>query len=175
MTGFGSVIVPLVMCIIISAGLLKRVNVFEAFMEGAKEGLQTAGRILPALVALVTAVGMLKASGLMQLLTLAVAPAGKLLALPREVIPLALIRPLSGSGALAVFSELLKTHGADSMAGKTASVMMGSTETTFYTIALYYGSLGIKDIRHSVPSALAADITGFVMSAFFVRLLMGQP
>ena len=143
MTAVGVWMVPLAIAGIVGFGLLRGVKVFDLFVEGAKEGLTTAVNILPALVALVVAVGMFKASGGLDLLSFALEPIGKLLGLPREVIPLSLIRPISGSGAMAIFNDILRSHGPDSLAGRIASVMMGSTETTFYTIAVYYGAAGI--------------------------------
>ena len=123
--------------------------------------------IIPALVALLTAVSMLRASGAMELLSRLCAPLFELLGIPPETAPLMLIRPVSGSGALAVASELMAAHGPDSTVGRVAAVMMGSTETTFYTIAVYFGS------RHTVPAALAADFTGFLAAAWTVRLFFG--
>ena len=164
-------VIPLVISIIVGYGLIKGVDVFDLFLEGAKEGLMTAVRILPALVGLIAAVGMFRVSGGLDILSWALQPIGKLIGLPKEVLPLAMMRPISGSGAMALFIDLLREHGADSLTGRIASVMMGSTETTFYTIAVYYGAAGIKDTRHSVAAALAGDVTGFFMSAFMVRLL----
>ncbi len=171
MTAVGVWMVPLAIAGIVGFGLLRGVKVFDLFVEGAKEGLTTAVSILPALVALVVAVGMFKASGGLDLLSFALEPIGKLLGLPREVIPLSLIRPISGSGAMAIFNDILRSHGPDSLAGRIASVMMGSTETTFYTIAVYYGAAGIKNTRHTIPAALSADISGFFLSALAVKLL----
>ena len=171
MTAAGVWMVPLAVAGIIGFGLVRGVKVFDCFVEGAKEGLSTAVSILPALVALVVAVGMFKASGGLDLLSFALEPLGKLIGLPREVIPLSLLRPISGSGALAVFADILKSHGPDSLVGRISSVLMGSTETTFYTIAVYYGAAGIKNTRHSIPAALSADITGFFISALAVKLL----
>ncbi|HIY07934.1 MAG TPA: spore maturation protein [Firmicutes bacterium] len=168
-------IVPLAVVAILGAGLWSGVKVFDVFVEGAAQGLKTGATILPALVALLTAVGMFKASGALDLFTFALEPLARLLALPREVIPLALLRPISGSGALAIFQDLLATHGPDSFVGRVASVMQGSTETTVYTIAVYYGAAGITRSRHTLAAALCADITGFVASAMMVRLLMGGP
>ncbi len=163
--------VPVVIAVIVGYGLVKGAAVFDLFLEGAKEGLATSARILPALVGLVAAVGMFRVSGGLDILSWAMQPLGKLAGLPKEVMPLALMRPISGSGAMALFHDLLVEHGADSLIGRVSSVMMGSTETTFYTIAVYYGAAGIKNTRHSVPAALAGDMTGFLMSALVVRLL----
>ena len=173
MIRLGTLVVPLAMVLIIGTGLLRGVPVFDRFVEGAREGLSSGVRILPALVALVTAVGMFRASGALDLVCSLLEPVGRLLGLPAQVLPLCLIRPISGSGAMAVFSDLLRTYGADSLIGRIASVLQGSTETTFYTIALYYGAAGIHDTRHTIPSALSADLSGFIMSALAVRLLFG--
>ncbi|MEM1484822.1 nucleoside recognition domain-containing protein [Oscillospiraceae bacterium PP1C4] len=166
-----TLMVPLVIVLIVGFGLVRGVKVFDVFLEGAKEGIQVAVHILPALVALITAVGMFKASGGLDLLSFALGPFGKMIGLPREVMPLALLRPISGSGAMVLFTDILENYGPDSLIGRIASVIEGSSETTFYTIALYYGAAGIHDTRHSVPAALSADIAGFVMSALTVRLL----
>ena len=172
MTAFGVWAIPTAVVLIIGYGLMRGVRVFEVFLEGAKEGLEMSWRILPALVALVVAVGMFKASGGLDLLSFALSPLGRFLGLPCEVMPLALMRPVSGSGAMVVFTDLLKTYGPDSMIGRIASVMMGATETTFYTVALYYGAARVRDTRHTIPAAITADITGFFMSALAVRLLL---
>lgn len=171
MTQIGTLMVPLAIAGIIGFGLIRGVPVFDLFLEGAKEGMGVAVRILPALIALVTAVGMFKASGGLDLLSFALEPLGRLVGLPREVLPLTLLRPISGSGAMVIFTDLIQTYGSDSLIGRIASVMQGSTETTFYTVALYYGAAGIRDTRHTIPAAVSADITGFIMSALTVRLL----
>lgn len=171
MMQIGVFALPLAIVLIIGTGLVRRVPVFDVFVEGAKDGLQTAVRILPALIALITAVGMLRASGGLEFICSLLEPFGKLMGFPMEVLPLAMIRPISGSGATALFNDILKSTGADSFAGRVASVMMGSTETTFYTVALYYGAANIRDTRHTIPAALSADFTGFLLSALFVRLL----
>lgn len=173
MVDVGSLVIPVVLCVIVLGGLYKGVPVFDCFLEGAKDGLMTSVRILPALVALMTAVGMFKASGAMDILSFGLAPVARLLGIPREVIPLALLRPISGSGALAIFQDIIKTYGADSFVGRTASVMQGSTETTFYTIAVYYGATSVKNTRHTLTASLTGDLTGFVLSAIAVRLIFG--
>lgn len=162
--------IPVVVFIIIGFGYLKGINVFEAFLTGASSGLAVSAKILPALVALIAAVGVFRASGALDMLTHALTPVANLIGLPREVIPLALLRPISGSGSMVIFNDILQTHGPDSFVGRVASVMEGSTETTFYTIAVYFGAVGIRKSRHSAPAALSADFAGFVFSALFVRL-----
>lgn len=171
MTAFSDTIIPLVMGGILLYGLLHKADIFGSFLDGAKDGLMVSLRILPALVALMTAVGMFRASGALDVLTWLLSPLAAVLRLPQEVLPLALLRPISGSGSMAVLQDILHHYGADSVAGRVASVMQGSTETTFYTIAVYYGATKVKQTRHTLPCALAGDFTGFVMSALMVRLL----
>lgn len=169
-----NMIVPIVICGILVYGLHKRVDLFSVFLEGAREGFATSIEILPALVALMTCVGMFKASGALDILTFALQPVAQALRLPSEVIPLAILRPISGSGALVIFDDLLKTYGPNSYIGRVASVMEGSSETTFYTIAVYFGAIKVSDIRHTLPASLTADLVGFLMSAFMVRLVFGM-
>lgn len=166
-----NMMIPIVICGILLYGLCKGVDVFDCFLSGAKEGLSTAVGILPALVALMTCVGMFKASGALDILSYALAPVAGATGIPREVIPLALLRPISGSGAMVMFTDILNQYGPDSFVGRVASVMQGSSETTFYTIAVYYGAVKIKNTRHTLPAAFSADVTCFVMSAAMVRLL----
>ncbi len=163
-------IIPLLLSGVMIYGLIKRVNVFDTFIEGAKEGFQTSVKILPALVALMIAVTMFKASGALDILTYSISPVTDFLRIPEEVLPLALLRPVSGSGALAMLETILAQHGPDSLVGRVASVLQGSTETTFYTIAVYYGAVSIKNTRHTVLASLAADFTTLVMSCIAVRL-----
>lgn len=167
-----SYVIPMFIAIIMIAGLFKKVDVFGEFVSGAKESLGAAFDILPALIALMTAIGMFKASGALEFISGMIAPLTEFLGFPEECIPLALIRPISGSGALAVFESILSDVSPDSFAGRVASVMIGSTETTFYTIAVYYGITKVKNTRHVIASSLTADITGFVLSALTVRLLL---
>lgn len=163
--------IPLILCGIFLYGILHQVNLFDTFLEGAKEGITTSFGILPALIALMTCIAMFQASGALDILTNALRPICEAVGFPAQTIPLALLRPISGSGALAIYENILNTYGPDSFVGRVASVMQGSTETTFYTIAVYYGAVQIKKTRHTVPSALSADLTGFLMSAVTVRLL----
>ena len=131
----------------------------------------SAVQILPALIALITAVGMFKASGALDLLTAFLRPLFSLLRLPDAVIPLALLRPISGSGAMVIFQDILQRYGPDSFAGRVASVMQGSTETTFYTIAVYFGAAKVAKTRYAVPAALCGDVAGFLAASWAVRLL----
>ena len=167
---YSAYVVPLLLAFVALFALAKRVNVYEALTRGASQGLSILGSILPALVGLMTAVYMLRASGAMEALGQLLAPVLIRLGIPPETASLLLIRPVSGSGALAVGSELMSAFGPDSYIGRVAAVMLGSSETTFYTIAVYFGSAGIRKTRYTIPAALAAGLTGFVAAAFAVRL-----
>ena len=166
---FSDYLIPVLLAGAALYALCRRVDVFSALTTGAGEGLSVVLRILPPLVALLTAVYMLRASGALELLTELLTPVLTFLGIPPETVGLLLIRPVSGSGALAVGSEIMQTYGPDSTIGRTAAVMLGSTETTFYTVAVYYGAAGIRRTRHTIPAALAADITGFLAAAWTVR------
>lgn len=172
MEAVSALTVPLLISGTLLTALLQGMDVFSVFVEGAKKGLSVTGRILPSLVAMLSCVAMLRASGLLDALTKALAPVLGALGIPEETAPLMLIRPLSGSGALAVGSELMARYGAGSLVGKTAAVMLGSTETTFYTVSVYFGSLGLRDTRYAIPAALTADLCGFVCASLFTRLLL---
>ncbi len=164
-----SVLIPLLLAAVTAWGLGKRVDIYTALTDGAAEGLRVLLRIFPNLVALLTAVYMFRASGALDFLTTALAPVLTAIGIPPETTPLLLIRPLSGSGALAAGSELMEVYGPDSTIGRTAAVMLGCTETTFYTIAVYFGAAGIKKIRYTIPAALTADLAGFLAAAWCVR------
>ena len=152
-------------------GALRGVDVFAAFADGVHDGLRVLLGIFPSLAALLTAVYMLRASGALDALTGLLSPVLGALGIPAETAPLMLIRPFSGSGALAVAGELIAAEGPDSLAGRTAAVMLGSTETTFYVIAVYFGAAGVKKTRWAIPAALCADLTGFIAASAFARLL----
>ena len=166
-----SFVIPVLLAAVAVFGMGKRVDVYAVLTRGAEDGLSVLLRIIPTLVALLTAVSMFRASGAAELFSRLCAPVLELLGIPAETAPLMLIRPVSGSGALAVGTELMTTYGPDSLIGRVAAVMLGSTETTFYTIAVYFGSAGIRKTRHAVPAALIADFTGFAVSAWAVRWL----
>ena len=153
--------------------LWRRVDVYGALTTGAGEGLSVIFKIAPALVGLLTAVAMFRASGAMEWLSVLCTPLLEKLGIPPELTPLMLVRPISGSGALAVGSEVMQAYGPDSYVGRVAAVMLGSTETTFYTIAVYFGAAGIIRTRHTVPAALTADLAGFIASALAVRIFFG--
>ena len=165
-----AVLVPALLSVTAVVGLGKKLNVYDILTDGAREGLSVLVGILPALVGLLTAVYMLRASGAMELLGGLLAPALEAVGIPPETAGLLFIRPMSGSGALAVGSDLMAQYGPDSYIGRVAAVMLGSTETTFYTIAVYFGSAGIRKTRYAIPAALAADLVGFMAAAFAVRL-----
>ena len=165
-------IVPLLIFLACALALRKKENAYELMLGGAREGLQLLVGILPALVLLLTAVHMLRASGAMALLGQLMAPTLQLLGIPAETAMLVLIRPISGSAALAVGADLMATYGVDSTVGRTAAVMLGSTETTFYTISVYFGAAGIKNTRYTLIAALFADLVGFTMAALTARLFL---
>lgn len=164
-------LIPLLMILTASVALAKKQDVYGALLEGGLEGLKLLLSIVPALVVLLTAVHMLRASGAVELLTKWLAPAAKVVGIPAETLPLVLIRPISGSAALAVGADLMAVHGPDSLIGRTAAVMLGSTETTFYTISVYFGAAGVKKTRYTVPAALIADFTGFFMASLCAKYL----
>ncbi len=174
MTQFSSLIAPFIMAFTALYALYRRVDVFSALTDGARSGLQTVAGMLPPLIALLSAVYMLRASGLTDALTLLLSPLTEKLGIPPDTTALMLLRPFSGSGALSVGSEIMERFGPDSMTGRIAAVMLGSTETTFYVIAVYFGAAGVKKSRRTVPAALAADFVGFLMACLTVRLLFGR-
>lgn len=150
---------------------IKKVNVFDAFIVGAKQGFDTSVSIIPYLIAMMVAIGMLRASGFFSLMDQLLAPVMALIGMPQEVLPLALIRPFSGSASTGVMAELIHQYGGDSMIAKTAATMMGSTETTFYVVAVYFGAVGIRKTRHAIPAGLLADLAGIIASVLVCRYL----
>lgn len=165
--------VPLIIAFVAVYGVARRVDVYDAVIHGAGDGLGVLIKIIPALIGLLTAVYMLRASGALELAARFLGPLLIRLGIPPETVGLLLVRPVSGSAALGVGAELISTYGPDSAIGRTAAVMLGSTETTFYTIAVYFGAAGIAKTRYAVPAALCADLAGFMAAAFAVRLLFG--
>ena len=163
-------VVPFLLLITSVLALRKRENVYNLLLDGATEGLKMLGSIVPALIILLTAVTMLRSSGAVDFLGNFLAPVFSFFGIPPETALLVLIRPLSGSAALAVGAELMAQHGPDSLIGQTVAVMLGSTETTFYTISVYFGSAGIQKTRYTIPAALIADFVGFFMASLTVRL-----
>lgn len=166
-----TMLVPFLMLAVALWGLIKRVNLWSALIDGAGEGLKTTLRVLPPLVALLTAVYMLRASGALELLGQLLEPVLSAVGIPVETIGLLLVRPVSGSAALGVGAELISAYGPDSLVGRTAAVMLGSTETTFYTVAVYFGAAKIAKSRYAIPAALCGDIAGFIAAGWAVRLL----
>lgn len=174
MEPFSAWILPLLLTAVAVWGSRQRVDVYDALTAGGRRGLQVAVSILPSLAALLTAVYMFRASGALELLTTALSPALTALGVPPETAPLLVIRPLSGSGALAVGGELMAQYGTDSYIGRCAAVMLGCTETTFYTMAVYFGGAGIRRSRYTLPAALTADAAAFLSAAWCVRLFFGS-
>jgi len=166
-------VIPLMLVGFPLYGLYKRVPVYESFVEGAKEGFQVAVRIIPYLVAILFAVAMFRASGAMDALARFLSPILGPLGFPAEVLPMAIIRPLTGSGSAAIVVDMINRYGEDSIYVKMASVMFGSTETTFYVIAVYFGAINIRKTRHAVPVGLTADISAMLFAVWSVRLLFG--
>jgi len=170
-TEFSNWIIPLAILIIFFAGWWKKVKVYEAFIEGAKDGFNTAIRIIPYLVAILCAIAAFRASTAMDYLAKFISPLTNLIGMPAETVPLALVRPLSGSGALGLMSDLITKYGPDSFIGRLAATIMGSTETTFYILAVYFGSVGIRKARHSVAAGLIADAAGILAAVFICNLI----
>lgn len=165
-----ALLIPLLLAGVAAWGVRRKVDVYTALTDGAAEGLRVVLRICPNLIALLSAVYMLRASGALDFFTTLLAPVLTAIGIPPETAPLLLIRPLSGSGALAAGSELMAAYGVDSTVGRTAAVMLGCTETTFYTIAVYFGAAGVRKLRYTIPAALTADFVGFLAAAWCVRL-----
>lgn len=161
-----TLIVPLIFAFISLYATMKKVDLYSAFIQGAGDGLLVVWRMLPPLIGLLTGISMVRASGMLDLL--AQIEIFEKIGLSSELLPLMLIRPLSGAGALSVGAELMETYGPDSTLGRTASVMLGSTETTFYTITVYFGACGITKTRYAIPAALCADLMGFIMAILTV-------
>jgi len=165
-----SILIPLVVLLIVGYAALKGIDVFSEFLQGAKKGFSIVLNITPSLIALILVINMLRASGGLEVLCNLLSPISNFLGIPKELTPLTILSPISGSGSVGLFESILKEHGADTFIGRCASIMMGSTETTFYTMTIYYGSIGIKKTRHTLPSALCADITSFILSPVMVSL-----
>lgn len=164
-------LVPLLLLGVSLLALKRQEDAYDLLLVGAADGLKMLLSIVPALVVLMTAVSMLRSSGAMELLSRFLAPVFSFFGIPPETAPLVLIRPISGSAALAVGAELMATHGVDSQTGRTVAVMLGSTETTFYAISVYFGAAGIRKTRYTVPAALFADFVGFLTASWSVKFL----
>lgn len=168
---FSDYIIPTAILMIIAFSLIRKTDVFDTFIEGAKDGFTTCIDILPSLVCLMTCIGMFKSVGGFDIISDLVQPITELLGFPKECTPLIFIRPMSGSGALSVYNSIVTDYGPDSFIGRVASVMMGSTETTFYTVAVYFGAIKIKKFRYAIPAALTGDMIGWIASVIAVRLV----
>ena len=164
-------VLPLMIVGIPLYGLARRVPVYESFVEGGKEGFTLAVRIIPYLVAILFAVGMFRASGAMEALAAALGPVLGLIGFPPELLPMAIVRPLTGSGSAALVADLAQTYGVGDLRTRMGATMFGSTETTFYVIAVYFGAVGIKRTRHAVPAGLIADVSAMILAVWICRLL----
>ncbi|HCF71509.1 MAG TPA: spore maturation protein [Syntrophomonas sp.] len=163
--------IPFLLLAIPLYGFFKKVPVYETFVEGAEEGFYTVVKIIPFLVGMMMAISVFRASGAMEYLSRAIMPLAAALGAPPEVLPLALMRPLSGSGVLGMATELMRVYGPDSFIGRVASVMQGTTDTTFFVLTVYFGSVGIKKYRYSIVTGLTADLTGFIAAVYICNLL----
>lgn len=163
-------IVPLLLLAAFAVAMRKGEDTYSLLLSGAAEGLHLLKTLVPTLIMLLTAVTMLRVSGAVEILSKIISPAFRYLGIPPETGILVLVRPISGSAALAVGTDLIAQHGPDSLIGRTTAVMLGSTETTFYTISVYFGAAGIQKTRYAIPAALIADFVGFLVSAWTVRL-----
>lgn len=164
-------IIPVILLVVSLAALYKKENAYDTLLDGASGGLKLLASLIPTLILLLTAVTMLRASGVMDLIAHYAKPLFSALGIPPETAPLILIRPISGSAALAVGADLMAQYGVDSLVGRAAAIMLGSTETTFYTISVYFGAAGIKKTRYTIPAALFADFVGFFMASLTAQLL----
>lgn len=165
-----SYILPFIFIFILGYASLKKINIFDVFLNGAHKGATSCFSILPALVGLVVAISMLRASGLLDYIAKVLSPILSLFGFPADVLPLALLKPVSGSGAIAMIKNIFETSGVDSYAGKIASVMLGSSETTFYALAVYYGVTKVKNTRYTVFAAIIADIVGIIASLILCQI-----
>ena len=163
--------IPLIILFFIGYGGYKKVKVYEVFVEGAKEGFDVGVKIIPYLVAMLLAIAMFRASGALDVITWLASPITNLIGMSPELMPMALMRPLSGSGSLGVMTELMKTFGVDSLIGFTASTMFGSTETTFYVVAVYFGAVNIRKTRYAISAGLIADAAGLITAVLICRAL----
>lgn len=172
MIKFTSYALPVLILLFVSAGVFKKINVFEAFKDGALKGIKSLYKIVPYLIAIVLAIKLFRSSGLIEIMSRLISPLFNKIGIPSELVPMALLKPISGSGSTALLSDMFKAYGTDSKIGLIASVMCCSSETTFYTIAVYYGSCGIKNIRHTVIAAVISDISSVIFSVLFVNILL---
>lgn len=165
--------IPVMILAIFIIAFIRKVNIYEAFIEGAGQGFQLAVNLIPYFLAMMVAIGIFRASGMMDIAAILLKPVTNFLQIPSDILPLALLRPLSGGGALGITTELINTFGPDSMIGRMASTMQGSSDTTFFVLTLYFGSVGIRHYRHALAMGLFADGVTFLASIFFVKLFFG--
>lgn len=165
--------IPVLVVIIVAYGAWKKVPVFETFVEGGKEGFATAVSLIPYMVAMLVGLGVFRESGAFDLFVKILQPFTTILGIPSEVLPLALMRPISGSGSLAMVAETMQRHGPDSLISLIACTMQGSTDTTFYILTVYFGSVGVKNVRYSLKVGLLADLAGFLMAVLVCKLIFG--
>ncbi|MFZ1730734.1 MAG: nucleoside recognition domain-containing protein [Bacteroidota bacterium] len=167
-----AVAIPALMLFFLSYGAFRKVKVYEVAVEGAKEGFSIAVRIIPYLVLMLVSIAIFRASGAMEVFISLVRPLTDLVGIPAEVLPMAIMRPLSGSGSLGIMTETMNAYGTDSHIGVLVSTLYGSTETTFYVLAVYFGAVGIRNTRHALPTGLLADFIAFLAAVFFVGLVL---
>jgi len=166
--------IPVLFILILIVALFKDIKVYDVFVEGARDGLTTIVKIMPALIGMMTAIGVFRASGALDSVIYILSPVASFLGIPREAMPLALLRPVSGSASLALVADIINEYGPDSYIGRVVSTMMGSTETTFYALAVYYGSVGIKNIRYTLAATFVADGVSVLASAWICALIFGR-
>lgn len=167
-------VIPAVLLLVPVIGYFRKVKVYEAFVDGAAEGFHTAVRILPCLVAMLVAISIFRSSGAMDACVLFMSPVLNLLGVPSDLVPLAIMRPLSGSGSLGIATEILNTHGPDSLAGRIASTVLASTDTTFYVLTVYFGAVAVSNPRYALFVGLAGDVVSFLASVFICQYLFSN-
>ena len=165
--------IPLILATILVYGMFKKVPVYESFVEGAKDGFGTAIKIIPHLVGMLVAVSIFRQSGALEMITSFLKPVLEILHVPGDILPLALLRPITGAGALAVTTDIIGTHGPDSFLGRLASTMQGSTDTTLYVLTVYFGAIGIRNSLYALKVGLLADLAGIMASIFIVTMVFG--
>ena len=166
-----TIILPIIILIIVGFGISEKINVYDLFIKGAKNGMKTVIKLYPTLLGIFIAIGLLRTSGVIDFIIKLIYPIISFLNIPKEIMPLAIIRPISGSASMAVANDIMKNYGVDSRIGLIAATIMGSTETTFYTIALYTSSIGVKKIRYVLAAALVADFVGMIASAIIWNII----
>lgn len=171
LTTFSVLAIPIIITMILIHGSIKRVNLYDTFVEGAAEGFKTSISIMPYLITIFIAIGLMRKSGAMDFLTAIMEKPMILLGIPPEILPLAIMRPISGSGSLGILKDILLHYGPDSFIGRVASTMMGSSETIFYTMAVYFGAIGIKNSRHTIPAALLSHFAAIIASVMICNIL----